>query len=173
MPDGSALDRILAAALDSGPRPVVLIDGGSGAGKTALALALVDAWPANVALVRLDDIYPGWDGLDAASEHVRRHVLDPVRPGWRRWDWVAGVPGEWHEIDPALPLVVEGSGALSSANRERATLGVWIDVDPVTRKRRALARDGEAFRPHWDRWAKQEQRFADRERPWQCADIRV
>ncbi len=150
-------------------RPVVLIDGGSGSGKSTLAAALAPALAAQ--LVRLDDFYPGWDGLDSAGEAVRDGVLDPVRPGWRRWDWKAGAAAEWHAVDPALPLVIEGSGCLSRANRALASFGVWVELDLPTRKRRALARDGEDYAPHWDRWAAQERRFGLRERPWRLADL--
>jgi energy-coupling factor transporter ATP-binding protein EcfA2 len=161
----AALLRLIQAA----DRPVVLIDGGSGSGKTTLAAAVAPALGAQ--LVRLDDIYPGWDGLDAASEHVREFVLDPVRPRWRRWDWVHGAPAEWHDLDPSLPLVVEGSGSLSRANRAAATWGIWVDLDAPTRKARALDRDGEVYARHWDRWAAQERRFAAREHPSALADV--
>ena len=170
-PVDGAVERILAAALAGSSRPVVLIDGGSGSGKSTLASALVAAWPRRVSLVRLDDVYPGWDGLDAASEHVREHVLTGPRPRWRRWDWQADRPGEWHDLDPALPLIVEGCGTLSRANRALATLGVWLELGAAERKRRALARDGELYAPHWGRWAGQEHRVAEREHPRGLADV--
>ncbi|HAM27098.1 MAG TPA: hypothetical protein DCP11_10490 [Microbacteriaceae bacterium] len=149
-------------------RPVVLIDGGSGSGKTTLAAALAPALGAQ--LVRLDDIYPGWDGLEAASEHVREFVLSAV-PRWRRWDWASQAAAEWHSVDQARPLVIEGSGSLSRANRALATCGIWVELDEPTRKARALERDGELYAPFWDRWAAQEQRFAARERPREFADL--
>ncbi len=152
-------------------RPVVLVDGGSGSGKTTLAAGLAPALGAQ--LVRLDDIYPGWDGLEAASAAVRDDMLRPTTPGWRRWDWVAGAAAEWHSIDASRPLVVEGSGALSRANRARASFGIWVELDARTRRRRALARDGEAYSPHWDRWAVEERIFAERERPRRLADLVV
>jgi hypothetical protein len=31
--------------------------------------------------------------------------------------------------------------------------------------RRALARDGDTFRPHWSRWAQQEDRHLERDDP--------
>lgn len=166
-PDATAILRRIRLA----ERPVVLIDGGSGAGKTTLAAGLAPALGAQ--LVRLDDFYPGWDGLEAASAAVRDDVLDPVSPGWRRWDWQDGSPAEWHALDPARPLVIEGSGVLCHANRARATFGIWVELDAPTRKLRALARDGEAYAPHWDRWAAQETLFAERERPGQLADLIV
>ena len=163
----SDIERILAAV--SGARPVILIDGRSGSGKTELAAVLAAALDA--ALVRLDDVYPGWNGLEAASERVRTDILLGDR--WQRWDWAADAPAEWHRLDPTRAVVVEGSGALSRANRELATLGVWVELDEPTRKVRALARDGATYEPHWDDWAAQEQRFFDRERPDLLADYVV
>ena len=169
--DATAVQRVLDAALAGSTRPVVLIDGGSGSGKSTLATALVAAWPGRVSLVRLDDVYPGWDGLAAASEHVREHALSDPHPRWRRWDWQAKRAGEWHALDPQLPLIVEGCGSLSRANRALATLGVWLELDAEERRRRAIARDGDLYEPYWDRWAEQERRFAEREHPRDLADI--
>jgi len=162
-----ALDRVSAALGEA--LPVVLIDGRSGSGKTELATALAERIDAQ--LVRLDDVYQGWDGLEAASKLVRSDIL--LHHRWQRWDWASGRLAEWHELDPAKPLVVEGSGALSHANRELATLGVWVELDEPTRKARALARDGAMYEPHWDAWAAQEQLFYDRERPDLLADLVV
>ena len=161
--------RLIAAAAGTG-RPVVLIDGRSGSGKTTLAAELVASWP-GAQLVRLDDVYPGWDGLDAGSAAVVRDILDPVGPGWRSWDWTASRPGKWHPVDPLLPLVVEGVGALTRGSRELASFAVWVETDAATRKRRALARDGDTYAPHWDRWAAQEESFIEREHPEELADL--
>jgi len=163
-----SLDALMARAA-AAPRPVVLIDGGSGAGKTSLGVRLAPALGAQ--LVSLDDVYPGWDGLEAGSAAVARDVLRSRDPGWRGWDWTAARAGEWHPLDPDRPLVVEGCGALSRAARVRATLGIWVELDAATRKRRALDRDGDAYAPHWDRWARQEASFAAREHPRALADV--
>jgi cytidylate kinase len=162
----TGLHRVLAA-LAPAERWVILVDGGSGSGKTTLAAQLAVALDAQ--LVRLDDFYPGWDGLEAASVAVLTDVLGAHR--WRRWDWEAQAPAEWHAVDPNQPIVIEGSGALSRANRAHATLGVWINLDAEERKRRAMIRDGDTYRPHWDRWAAQEARFFARERPDVLADV--
>jgi hypothetical protein len=69
--------------------------------------------------------------------------------------------------------VVEGCGALSVANRALATLGLWVELDDATRKRRALLRDGDSYAPHWDDWAAQEDVFIARERPRERADAIV
>lgn len=164
----SEVDRVVAAAREH-PVPIILIDGRSGSGKTELGFAVADALGAQ--LVRLDDLYPGWQGLEAGSRLVQTDVLGRHR--WHRWDWAAGAYAEEHTIDPNRPLVIDGSGSLSRANRGLATLGVWVELDEPTRKARALARDGAMYEPHWDEWAAQEQAFVDRERPDLLADIRI
>lgn len=145
----------------------ILVDGRSGSGKTEFAAGLARACP-EAQLVRLDDIYPGWDGLEAGSAHVSEQIFAHNR--WRRWDWLAGEPAEWHVLDPHQPLIVEGCGALSRQNRSLATFGVWVDLDDAERKSRALARDGKSYAPHWERWARQEVQFIAREAPEAQAD---
>lgn len=147
----------------------MLIDGRSGSGKTDLARAVVEGWP-RAQLLRLDDLYPGWDGLDAGSAAVAG-ILAENR--WRSWDWASDAPGVWHELDPQRPLVVEGVGALSRASRPLADRAIWVELDAATRKARALRRDGDAYAPFWDRWAAQEEAFIARERPRDLADLVV
>ena len=155
---------------------IVLIDGGSGSGKSHLADAVHAEWPGSQ-LLRLDNLYPGWDGLEAASAQLHHSGLEPLALGlsarWQEWNWNSNAPGAWHSVDAAAPLLVEGSGALSRANRALAHLGVWVEcaAGVEERYRRAMARDGELYAPHWDRWARQEAAFAAREKPIESADL--
>ena len=167
-----AVARIRAAVAEvAASNPVVLIDGRSGAGKTSLAHGLVAGWPirGRVQLVALDSLYPGWDGLDEGVALAKELILTPHARGtvgvWRRWDWGAGEPAEAHAVDPSLPLIVEGAGLLTPATARLGDVRVWLDSPAASRRRRALGRDGEAFRPHWERWARQEQRHIDRDHP--------
>lgn len=147
----------------------VLIDGRSGSGKTELARALLEGWP-GAQLVRLDSLYPGWDGLDAGSLAVPS-ILTGFR--WQEWDWAADEPGEWQTLDRSRPLIIEGVGALSRASRPLADVALWVELGAAERKRRALDRDGDLYAPHWDRWAAQEERFIAREHPQRLADVIV
>jgi uridine kinase len=158
----------LAGAAD---RPIVLIDGGSGSGKSTLAGALAVLLGAE--LVHLEDFYPGWDGLDAASTQLFEEILTSPTPRWLGWDWDLNRPTDWHPVSRTLPIVIEGSGALSQRNREAATFGIWVELDEPTRRQRALRRDGQRYAPHWNRWAVQERAFAERERPAEMADVTV
>ena len=162
-----------------GDRAVLLIDGPSGAGKSTLADAVLAAWPGPVApiLVRLDDIYPGWGGLDAAVEQIGTRVLEPRRSGepaaWQRHDWVVDAPAEWHDVDPGRPLIVEGCGALARAHTRLSDVRVWLDADDGIRKQRALERDGGVFEAHWDQWQRDWERYRKRERPELWASVRL
>ena len=141
------------------PHPIILIDGRSGAGKTTLAARLREMWP-DAEVVGLDDLYPGWDGLAAGAEIARERIMLPVSRGsaarWRRWDWVTSAPGAERLTRADVPLIVEGSGSLTAASARLASVRVWLESPADSRRARALARDGETYRPHWERWAAQE-----------------
>ena len=166
------LDDVARELSETGAR-TVLIDGRSGSGKTTLAKHLRRLWDGSQ-ILRLDDVYPGWDGLAWAADHVTTELLAPRddgRPGrWRSWNWVRDVPGRWHAVDPAQRLIVEGVGALNAGSRALADLGIWVDTPDAERKRRAMLRDGDTYRPHWDRWAAQEDDYIARHDPRSAAD---
>lgn len=142
-------------------RQFVLIDGPSGSGKTTYAETL--SAEIGLEIIHLDDFYPGWFGLQAASDRVADDVLDPRRPGFRRWDWEKNEPGEWVDLDPKAGYIIEGVGAVTSRNIAAARrLGrvrtIRLDADPAERKRRALSRDP-GFAEWWRTWAEQEDRY--------------
>jgi uridine kinase len=173
------LTPVLRAVAGGRANAVVLIDGPSGSGKSTLADDLVGAWPTGSVpvLVRLDDIYPGWNGLDAAAAHLTESVLLPRAAGrpaaWQRWDWAAGRAAEWHPVDPSRPLIVEGCGTLARANVLISDVRVWLEADTAVRKRRALARDGATFGDHWEQWQDEWEAYCARETPEHWADIRL
>lgn len=151
----------------------MLIDGRSGAGKSTFADLLTEQVTA-AAIVRLDDVYPGWDGLREGADMVREHVLVPLRRGergsWRVWDWAADRPSDQEEHVVAAPVViVEGSGVLTPASAPLADVTVWLEAPREARRVRALERDGETYRPHWERWERQEEAHLRDHRPLRLA----
>lgn len=141
---------------------ILLIDGRSGSGKTELAQQL------GAPLLRMDDLYPGWGGLQAAAEMLPE-ILRTRR--WQRYDWATRGLSEWHQLGDG-DLVVEGCGALTRASRQLADFGVWVEHPTASRKQRALAREP-SFEPHWDAWAAQEDAHIAAENPRAIADLIV
>jgi uridine kinase len=165
----------VARHLDASSATTVLIDGRSGSGKSTLTRQLRKHWT-NSAVVRLDDVYPGWDGLPWSTEHVRTSLLEPRAKGaagrWRSWSWVRDEPGVWHAVEPGTRLVVEGVGVLTSSSRALVDLAIWVDADDADRKRRALdRRDDDDYASHWDDWAAQEVAFISTHHPRDSADL--
>ncbi|WP_336923909.1 hypothetical protein [Aquipuribacter sp. SD81] len=174
------LPKVLRAVQERADRPpaVVLVDGRSGSGKTTLARFLARALrqsDVDVGVVHMDGIYPGWDGLDPAVRTLADDVLPELRAGrpalLPTWRWSTGTPGPELTVRPRDVVLVEGVGCASRAARLHADLVVWLEVPEAVRHERAMLRDGDAYRPHWDRWADQEERYLYRERPDDAAHV--
>ncbi len=167
----------VGARATSGAPTSVLIDGQSGAGKTTLAARLRELWAGPVEVVALDDVYPGWDGLAAGAEAARAQILVPWSEGrdaaWRRWDWARSAPGDERLTRADASLIIEGSGVLTEASAAYAPIRVWLDSPEAARRERALTRDGDAYRPHWERWAAQERSHLERDNPRSLATLIV
>jgi hypothetical protein len=139
---------------------LVGVDGMSGSGKTGFAHRLAAELAAPV--LSTDDLVPGWDGLADSVQLLADWVLRPLAAGqparWRRYDWLAGQPGEWADLDPAGFLVAEGCCAGLFPAAAYLSYLIWIDAPPAERRRRLEQRaDWAAYAPHADRWARQEE----------------
>lgn len=158
-------------ALSSGGT-IVMIDGPSGAGKTTLAVALSAALDAPVLTV--DDLCPGWDGLDEVPGLLAA-TLEPLAHGdvgsYQRYDWEAGRLAEWVEVRPTGLLLVDGVGSGSRACRPWLSLLIWLGAEAGYRKARALERGGDGFAREWDRWAAHESALFAREQTSDAADV--
>ena len=177
--DPADVAAVLAALRDATPRcgdtAVVAVDGPSGSGKTTLARGLVDAL--GCPAVHMDELYPGWDGLAESVPLLVHRVLEPLARGehatYRTWDWEAGARGGARTVAPGPLLVVEGCGSSVGEAGDFAAVRVWVDAPREERMRRGIARDGEAFRPHWERWAAQEDALFAADRTRERADVLV
>lgn len=150
-------ERATASSGEVGTRPgvpVVTIDGYSGSGKSTLAAALAPLLP-GWQVLHLDDWYPGWDGLEAGAD-IARQIAADLRGGrassYEAWDWENSITVATIRV-PLAPTIIEGCGAIEA----EADLSVWIaDPGEEERRSRALARDGQTYAPHWQRWADQD-----------------
>jgi uridine kinase len=174
-----ALDTLVAqvrqAPARAGSTRVVAVDGPGGSGKSTLAARLASLLEAPV--VHMDDLYPGWDGLAAAGPLLRDWVLEPLARGrpvrYQRYDWSLDAYGDWVDVPAADVLVVEGCASGSRIVAPYLTLLVWVEAPRDVRFARGIERDGEAYRPLWERWARQEDALFAAERTRERADYRV
>jgi uridine kinase len=167
----SAIRRAVAAR--PGRTVWIGIDGFGGAGKTRFAGALAHEL-GDVPVVHIDDFagpaVAEWDWARFATQ-----VRDPLLAGqparYQSWNWDHDQPGEWHEIPPAVPVIVEG---VSCTRREVGIewdVQIWVETPRDVRLERALRRDGPAMLARWlDDWMPSEERYAARERPEERVD---
>lgn len=175
LPLAEVADRVRDTTPRAGRTRVLAVDGRAGAGKTVLAGRLAALLPAPV--LHMDDLYPGWDGLARAAPALVEQVLEPLSEGrpaaYRRWDWHRSAYAETLPVPAGPFLVVEGVACGSRAAARYLSLLVWVDAPAEARRRRAIERDGETFRPHWQRWAAQEDAWFARDRTRERADLVV
>ena len=182
----TAITKQVVSLVDKNPTPIILIDGRAASGKSSLAADLKNALFKELEqaprLIHMDDLYPGWEGLQLGSYYLNQQILQPLSNGktanWQLWDWQkaergrAAEPGNgWREFAGGTPLIVEGCGALSRVSSELAHLRVWIEAPKELRHARWIERDGEKFNDYWHIWAAQEDEFYQQEKSKSLADL--
>jgi uridine kinase len=164
---------VAGLAPSAGGTAVLAVDGPSGSGKSTLAVALGARTGGTV--VQMDDLYPGWDGLADAVPRVVEWILRPLSHNgsarYRRYDWVENRYAEWHDVGAPALVVLEGVASGATACAPHLAGLVWVEAERDERFRRGIARDGEAYLPHWQRWALQEEAHFARERTRERADV--
>jgi len=175
------VERVLAGPARCGDSRLVCVDGPSGSGKSTLgrrlAAALGDSMSGDPPLVHMDDLFPGWDGLAEAVPLLSEQIVAPLAAGaparYRRYDWDRGEFAETYDLGRPALLVVEGVAAGARPIAAYTSLLVWVEAPRAERFRRGIERDGESYRPHWERWARQEAAHFAVDGTRDRADLRV
>jgi uridine kinase len=128
-------------------------------------------------VVHLDDVYPGWLGLEAGRDAIITSVLEPVRRGnaasYFAWDWEHNRPGNSVTVVPSDVLIVEGCGIITAHSRALADVSIWLDCPESQRFERIQRRDGTAFDEHWSGWNEQVSRHIAEHDPIASATVRL
>jgi hypothetical protein len=178
--DDATLTATLSDLLTS-DRPVLLVDGRSGGGKTTFAERA--AHLLGGAVVHADDLAWHHD-LTAWDDLAIEHVIGPWRRGeeisYRPPGWVArGRDGQVRVPDDVRVLVLEGVGAGRASIADHADAVVWVQSDRGLARERGLRRDVELGRTpaeaeaFWDEYAASEEPFLAADRPWERAALLV
>ena len=172
--------EILALALDRPPTlgsgRLICLDGPAGSGKTTWAAGIAQLAP-DAHVVHMDDLYAGLVRPAGGRRPARRAAADlsprtgraptAATTGWP----VSSPSGSWWI--PAPLLVVEGVGCGASRFADLVTVLVWVEAPEHLRMERGIARDGDAFAPHWKQWAVDEAEVFAREQTRERADVRI
>lgn len=161
---------VLAASQVRPQIRVVALEGRSGSGKSTVAERLRRELAEHgepVAVLSMEDLYPGWEGLARAPELLRAWVLSPLFEGrpvaWRRYDWGRNRFEErWRGLPEALSaggtLLVEGCGSGADAVRDLVDVLLWVEAPTRVRSARLDGReDHDAYAPFRQVWARQEE----------------
>jgi uridine kinase len=164
-------------------RPLILIDGVGGSGKTTLAVKIADKLNAN--LVHSDDVcwYTDpirWDG--EMLDGIVNPWLNKKNVAYRPTGWVKESRPGSIDVDPNKALVIEGMGASRKTLRAIATYSIWVDTEPDVARNRVIQRDLadglnggtlESVTQFTDWWDSLVIPFLLEEKPWKYVDIIV
>jgi uridine kinase len=152
---------------------IVAVDGPGGAGKSSLSDWLSRELDAPI--VHTDDFASWEDPTDWWPDLIEK-VLKPLAAGSRaryaptRW---GGPERREVTIEPGSFLVLEGVTASREAFRPYLAYTIWVETPRDLRLWRGIERDGEEMREQWETWMAGEDRYIERERPAEHADLVV
>ncbi len=137
-----SLQNLIANRINTVPRPLILIDGIGGSGKTSLAEQLTSMLNAN--LIHTDDVSWGSDPI-----HWDNEMLDAIVNPWLNGKTVDYKPTGWIKenrpgsigVDPDKALVIEGMGAGRKTLRSKATYSIWVETEYELARERVVQRD--------------------------------
>ena len=162
-------------------KPLILVDGAGGSGKTTFAARLAGVLPAN--LVSTDDVCWNADPIAWDGE-----MLDGIIRPWLKGANIAYRPTGWIKenrpgsiaVDPQKALIIEGIGAGRKTLRELAAFVIWVDTEAEIARSRVIERDLakgenggtlESVTEFTDWWDSLLMPFLLTEKTWASADV--
>lgn len=172
----SAVDTIIAIIqkrMSNGKTPVLIaLDGGSGAGKTTLALMIANRL--NATVIHMDDFYAAqiptaeWEARTSEQRaadvidwrRLRAEALGPLLAGksarWHAFDFESlhhdgsyPLRTDWVEVPPADVILLDGAYSSRPELADMIDLSVLVDVPIAVRHARLAARESSHFLESW------------------------
>lgn len=170
------LEAVVARIVErAGPVRLVAVDGPGGAGKSTFAARLSTA-AGGAPVVHTDD-FASSDNPINWWPRLLEQVIEPLVTGgtarYQRYDWPSESLAEWHTVEPAPIVIIEG---VSSGRREWAdslSFVIWVETPRALRLRRGLERDGGQAADDWGRWMADEDAHYARDPTRERADLVV
>ena len=149
------LDELIASIIARpGPLRLVAVDRPGGAGKSTLASELSKA-AGGAPVIHTDDFAAADNPIDWWPRLLEQ-VIKPFAHGeaahYQRYDWPSETLAEWHTIEPAPIVIIEGVSAARSEWATHLSFVVWIETPPKERLRRGVERDGIEALDDWKAW---------------------
>ena len=171
-----SLDEIVEAIMAKpGPLRLVAVDGPGGAGKSTFARELSEA--AGVAPVVHTDDFAAADNPIDWWPRLLEQVIEPLTRNdashYQRYDWPSEALAEWHTIEPAPIVIIEGVSAGRSEWAAHLSFLIWIETPREERLRRGVVRDGIAALDDWESWMASEDAHYERDPTRERADVVV
>ena len=168
------LDELNAAILAKpGPLRLVAVDGPGGSGKSTFARELSEA-AAGAPVVHTDDFAAADNPIDWWPRLLEQ-VIEPLARGeaahYQRYDWPSETLAEWHTIEPAAIVIIEGVSAGRSEWAAHLSYLIWIETPRVERLRRGVERDGIAALDDGESWMAGEDAHYERDPTRKLADV--
>ena len=90
---------------------------------------------------------------------------------YQRYDWPSETLAEWHTIEPAPIVIIEGVSAGRSEWAAHLSFLIWIETPPEERLRRGVNRDGIAALNDWEAYQASEDAHYERDPTRERADV--
>ncbi len=166
---------------------LIAIDGFGGSGKSTLTKKLVDL-DSSIQIVGLDKFpylpnehpyHPTGAQTRVNIERLQNEVLIPLYKGKKAsfqntfW-WPTDQIPEWFNVGPGGIVLVEGCYSFHKNIRHFYDFSIWVDCAPAEAMERAVARDGDTARIHWEKaHAPNERRYVAAQHPQEYVDMLV
>ena len=102
-------------------------------------------------------------------------VIEPFARGevahYQRYDWPSETLAEWHTIEPAPIVIIEGVSAGRSEWAAHLSFLIWIETPRKERLRRRVERDSNAALDDWESWMASEDAHYERDPTRERADV--